>query len=52
MHAPVVAFTFARLRLAAPPALLNRPPRNTEPSVPQATVSTRPLTFGFQLVTR
>ena len=50
--APVVALTLARLRLAAPPAVVKVPPSRIEPSVPHSTVSTCPLTFGFQPVTR
>ncbi len=50
MLAPVVALTLARLRFAAPPAVENVPPSSTDPSVPQATVSTCPFTFGLNPV--
>src|SRR4051795_1114594 len=39
-------------RLAAPPAVLKEPPSRTLPSGAQAAVSTWPLTFGSQAVTR
>src|SRR3954462_4734593 len=38
--------------LAAPPAVLKEPPSRTLPSGAQAAVSTWPLTFGSQAVTR
>ena len=50
--APLVALTLARLRLAAPPAVVKLPPSRIEPSTPHSTVSTCPFTFGFHPVTR
>src|SRR4051812_36354642 len=50
MLAPVAALTFARLRLATPPAVVNVPPSRTDPSVPQTTVSTCPFTLGSKAV--
>src|SRR3954454_4912005 len=46
----VAALTFARLRLATPPAVVNVPPSRTDPSVPQTTVLTTPFTLGSNRV--